>query len=140
MAERFHSLTLLHTGETATPELSFAVRVEHSISPLTCLIPLFLSQYGWNTTRGWDPVTGLGTPLFDKLLAAALKAPPSPAISPSPSPGGSIDIDNHGGISPGEIGALVVVPLLLMFGGVGFFLWRRRRLSEGNALTYSSLS
>jgi len=25
----------------------------------------------WNATEGWDPVTGLGTPLFDKLLEAA---------------------------------------------------------------------
>ncbi|KAG6368901.1 hypothetical protein INS49_003119 [Diaporthe citri] len=25
----------------------------------------------WNSTAGWDPVTGLGTPLFDKLLEAA---------------------------------------------------------------------
>lgn len=25
----------------------------------------------WNCTAGWDPVTGLGTPIFDKLLAAA---------------------------------------------------------------------
>lgn len=25
----------------------------------------------WNATAGWDPVTGLGTPIFDKLLAAA---------------------------------------------------------------------
>ncbi|ORY59175.1 tripeptidyl-peptidase [Pseudomassariella vexata] len=25
----------------------------------------------WNATAGWDPVTGLGTPKFDKLLAAA---------------------------------------------------------------------
>ncbi|KAI1178603.1 subtilisin-like protein [Nemania sp. FL0916] len=24
---------------------------------------------GWNATKGWDPVTGLGTPLFDKLSA-----------------------------------------------------------------------
>ncbi|KAF2156079.1 tripeptidyl-peptidase-like protein [Myriangium duriaei CBS 260.36] len=23
---------------------------------------------GWNATKGWDPVTGLGTPLFDRLL------------------------------------------------------------------------
>ena len=29
--------------------------------------------YGWNCSKGWDPATGLGTPLFDKLLAAALK-------------------------------------------------------------------
>ena len=27
---------------------------------------------GWNATQGWDPVTGLGTPVFDKLLALAL--------------------------------------------------------------------
>jgi tripeptidyl-peptidase-1 len=26
--------------------------------------------YGYNCTKGWDPVTGLGTPLFAKLLAA----------------------------------------------------------------------
>ncbi|KAH8670895.1 tripeptidyl-peptidase 1 [Xylariales sp. PMI_506] len=26
---------------------------------------------GWNATDGWDPVTGLGTPLFKALLAAA---------------------------------------------------------------------
>ncbi|KAK4235446.1 peptidase S8/S53 domain-containing protein [Achaetomium macrosporum] len=25
----------------------------------------------WNATEGWDPVTGLGTPLFDKLLELA---------------------------------------------------------------------
>lgn len=25
----------------------------------------------WNATEGWDPVTGLGTPLFDKLLQIA---------------------------------------------------------------------
>ena len=29
--------------------------------------------YGYNCTKGWDPATGLGTPLFDKMLAAALK-------------------------------------------------------------------
>lgn len=27
-------------------------------------------KYGFNATRGWDPVTGLGTPVFDKMLAA----------------------------------------------------------------------
>jgi len=29
--------------------------------------------YGYNCSAGWDPATGLGTPLFDKLLAAAMK-------------------------------------------------------------------
>ena len=29
--------------------------------------------YGYNCTVGWDPATGLGTPLFDKMLAAAMK-------------------------------------------------------------------
>ena len=28
--------------------------------------------YGFNCSKGWDPATGLGTPLFDKLLAAAM--------------------------------------------------------------------
>ena len=28
----------------------------------------------WNATTGWDPVTGLGVPSFEKLLALALDA------------------------------------------------------------------
>jgi tripeptidyl-peptidase-1 len=28
--------------------------------------------YGYNCSAGWDPVTGLGTPLFQKLMAAAM--------------------------------------------------------------------
>jgi len=28
--------------------------------------------YGFNCSRGWDPATGLGTPLFAKLLSAAM--------------------------------------------------------------------
>lgn len=31
-------------------------------------------KYGFNATAGWDPATGLGTPIFTKLLAAALDA------------------------------------------------------------------
>jgi tripeptidyl-peptidase I len=31
----------------------------------------FVPYASWNATTGWDPVTGLGTPLFDKLLALA---------------------------------------------------------------------
>lgn len=30
--------------------------------------------YGFNCTKGWDPVTGLGTPKFDKMLEAAMAA------------------------------------------------------------------
>lgn len=29
--------------------------------------------YGFNCTAGWDAATGLGTPRFDKLLAATTK-------------------------------------------------------------------
>lgn len=32
-------------------------------------------KWGWDCTKGWDPVTGLGTPLFPKLLKAALALP-----------------------------------------------------------------
>ncbi|XMA07434.1 hypothetical protein WAI453_000225 [Rhynchosporium graminicola] len=28
----------------------------------------FVPYAGWNATKGWDPVTGLGTPIFDVLL------------------------------------------------------------------------
>ncbi|KAI0002764.1 subtilisin-like protein [Xylariaceae sp. FL0662B] len=36
---------------------------------------------GWNATEGWDPVTGLGTPLFDKLLALAAPRARLPGVA-----------------------------------------------------------
>jgi len=44
---------------------------------------------GFECERGWDPATGLGTPIFSKLLAAATggpvpPSPPSPGPPPSP--------------------------------------------------------
>ena len=33
------------------------------------------APYGFNCTKGYDPVTGLGTPAFTKMLAAALSSP-----------------------------------------------------------------
>jgi subtilase family serine protease len=30
--------------------------------------------YGFNCTKGWDPATGVGTPIFPKMLAAAIAA------------------------------------------------------------------
>ena len=30
--------------------------------------------WGFNCSAGWDPVTGLGVPVFPKLMAAAMKA------------------------------------------------------------------
>ena len=32
----------------------------------------FTPLYGFNCTKGWDPVTGLGTPIFPALLEAAM--------------------------------------------------------------------
>ena len=29
-------------------------------------------KYGFNATKGWDPATGMGSPNFKKLLAAAM--------------------------------------------------------------------
>jgi tripeptidyl-peptidase-1 len=29
-------------------------------------------KYGFDCARGWDPATGIGTPHFGKLLAAAM--------------------------------------------------------------------
>ena len=31
-------------------------------------------KYGFNCTKGWDPATGIGTPMFDKLLKASAEA------------------------------------------------------------------
>lgn len=36
---------------------------------------------GWNATEGWDPVTGLGTPLFDRLLELAAPGVALPRVS-----------------------------------------------------------
>ncbi|KAI8630014.1 subtilisin-like protein [Xylariaceae sp. FL1651] len=41
----------------------------------------FVPGAGWNATKGWDPVTGLGTPLFDKLLEKAVPHFTLPFIS-----------------------------------------------------------
>jgi tripeptidyl-peptidase-1 len=30
-------------------------------------------EYGFDCAKGWDPVTGLGTPKFAELLKAAMK-------------------------------------------------------------------
>ena len=37
----------------------------------------YVPYASWNATQGWDPVTGLGTPMFDVLLPLALAAPNS---------------------------------------------------------------
>jgi len=41
----------------------------------TNLTSAFVPYASWNATKGWDPVTGLGTPLFDKMMK--LSAPGS---------------------------------------------------------------
>jgi tripeptidyl-peptidase-1 len=35
-------------------------------------------KYGYDCAKGWDPVTGLGTPIFTKMLAAAMKTSTAP--------------------------------------------------------------
>jgi len=32
----------------------------------------FPTKYGFHCAKGWDPATGLGTPIFTKLLSAAM--------------------------------------------------------------------
>ncbi|ORY55648.1 tripeptidyl-peptidase 1 [Pseudomassariella vexata] len=44
----------------------------------TNLTTPFVAGAGWNATAGWDPATGMGTPLFDQLLKMAV---PGAAIS-----------------------------------------------------------
>ena len=49
----------------------------HILSPrlvpvgLPCQVPV----YGFNCTKGWDPATGVGTPKFGGMLAAAMALP-----------------------------------------------------------------
>ena len=33
-------------------------------------------KYGFECTKGWDPITGVGTPRFGELLAAAMASGP----------------------------------------------------------------
>lgn len=35
--------------------------------------PRNVPNAGWNATKGWDPVTGMGTPNVGKLLELAMK-------------------------------------------------------------------
>jgi len=37
-----------------------------------------IEPYGFNCAEGWDPATGVGTPIFEKMLAAAMT--PSPIV------------------------------------------------------------
>ena len=32
-------------------------------------------KFGFECTKGWDPATGLGTPLFDEMLESAMALP-----------------------------------------------------------------
>lgn len=34
----------------------------------------FVPDAGWNATEGWDPVSGLGTPIFQTLARLAVSA------------------------------------------------------------------
>lgn len=36
---------------------------------------LFGPEYGYNCTEGWDPVTGLGTPVYPELLKVFVDLP-----------------------------------------------------------------
>ena len=47
------------------------VKGTNAIGRPTSAVPTSLA-YGFNCTKGWDPVTGVGTPNFGKLLAAAM--------------------------------------------------------------------
>ena len=38
----------------------------------------FVPYASWNATQGWDPVTGYGTPIFDKLLESAMQVGEAP--------------------------------------------------------------
>ncbi|KAL1975297.1 hypothetical protein VTN31DRAFT_3689 [Thermomyces dupontii] len=42
--------------------------------PWTGQAGAYVEDAGWDTAEGWDPVTGLGTPLFDELVQLALEA------------------------------------------------------------------
>merc|ERR1711865_1060789 len=45
----------------------------------------FRTKQGWNCTTGWGPVTGVGTPIFSKLLEAS-RGPPPPPTPPAAEP------------------------------------------------------
>ncbi|RYP06958.1 hypothetical protein DL764_002845 [Monosporascus ibericus] len=47
---------------------------------------------GWDAVPGWDPVTGLGTPLFDRLLEAAAPGVRLPRAGDGAKKGGDADV------------------------------------------------
>ncbi|RYP64956.1 hypothetical protein DL771_008525 [Monosporascus sp. 5C6A] len=50
---------------------------------------------GWDAVPGWDPVTGLGTPLFDRLLEAAAPGVRLPRAGDGAKKGGDADAGNN---------------------------------------------
>ena len=38
-------------------------------------MPVMYGPFGFDAAKGWDPVSGRGTPNFDVMLKAALKGP-----------------------------------------------------------------
>ena len=51
--------------------LSYSLPPVWSPVGLPCQVPV----YGFNCTKGWDPATGVGTPKFGGMLAAAMALP-----------------------------------------------------------------
>lgn len=51
----------------------------------------FVPFASWNATKGWDPVTGYGTPDFRKLLSISRRYPRGPASSEQK--GGNLEVD-----------------------------------------------
>ena len=63
-------------------------------------------DYGWPAVRGWDPATGLGSPVFEELrhhvLLLAASGKTSSSVTPSKASGGDA---SGAGADAGVIGA-----------------------------------
>lgn len=57
-----------------------------SVTYATTSVYATTCQEGFYATTGWDPVTGIGSPLFQSMAAEALKYTPMPTTAPTETP------------------------------------------------------
>lgn len=99
----------------------------HNISTIICC------SEGFESTPGWDPVTGLGVIDFPKFLSTLATVKGVPVSAPTPN-----SSSDSSGLSGGAIAGIVIAVLAFLVGVVIAFLVVRRKSSISEPLIIES--